>query len=32
MQGIQDFVTNIFSQPEPTPAPQQQSNPCPPKQ
>lgn len=31
MQGIQDFVTNIFSQPEPTPAPQQQSNPCPPK-
>ncbi|HEY7024330.1 MAG TPA: DUF6677 family protein [Candidatus Limnocylindrales bacterium] len=31
MQGIQDFVTNIFSQPEPQPAPQQQNNPCPPK-
>ena len=31
MQGIQDFVTNIFSQPEPQPQPQQQNNPCPPK-
>ena len=31
MQGIQDFVANIFSQPEPEPQPQQQNNPCPPK-
>jgi anionic cell wall polymer biosynthesis LytR-Cps2A-Psr (LCP) family protein/TM2 domain-containing membrane protein YozV len=31
MQGISDFVTNIFSQPEPQPQPQQQNNPCPPK-
>jgi anionic cell wall polymer biosynthesis LytR-Cps2A-Psr (LCP) family protein/TM2 domain-containing membrane protein YozV len=31
MQGIADFVTNIFSQPEPQPQPQQQNNPCPPK-
>jgi anionic cell wall polymer biosynthesis LytR-Cps2A-Psr (LCP) family protein/TM2 domain-containing membrane protein YozV len=31
MQGIRDEVTNIFSQPEPEPAPQQQNNPCPPK-
>jgi len=31
MQGISDFVTNIFSQPEPDPQPQQQNNPCPPK-
>ena len=31
MQGISDFVTNIFSQPEPEPQPQQQNNPCPPK-
>lgn len=31
MQGISDFVTNIFSQPEPDPEPQQQNNPCPAK-
>ncbi len=31
MQGISDFVANIFSQPEPQPQPQQQNNPCPPK-
>lgn len=31
MQGISDFVTNIFSQPEPQSPPQQQNNPCPPK-
>ena len=31
MQGIQDFVANIFSTPEPQPQPQQQNNPCPPK-
>jgi anionic cell wall polymer biosynthesis LytR-Cps2A-Psr (LCP) family protein len=31
MQGIADFVTNIFSQPEPEPTPQQQNNPCPAK-
>jgi anionic cell wall polymer biosynthesis LytR-Cps2A-Psr (LCP) family protein/TM2 domain-containing membrane protein YozV len=31
MQGIKDEVTNIFSQPEPTPAPQQANNPCPAK-
>ena len=31
MQGISDFVANIFSQPEPEPQPQQQNNPCPPK-
>jgi anionic cell wall polymer biosynthesis LytR-Cps2A-Psr (LCP) family protein/TM2 domain-containing membrane protein YozV len=31
MQGVADFVTNIFSQPEPEPQPQQQNNPCPPK-
>jgi anionic cell wall polymer biosynthesis LytR-Cps2A-Psr (LCP) family protein len=31
MQGISDFVTNIFSQPEPEPQPQQQNNPCPAK-
>jgi anionic cell wall polymer biosynthesis LytR-Cps2A-Psr (LCP) family protein len=31
MQAIQDFVTNIFSQPEPQPQPQQQGSACPPK-
>ena len=31
MQGISDFVSNIFSTPEPQPQPQQQNNPCPPK-
>lgn len=32
MQGVQDFVTNIFGQPEPQPQPQQQNNPCPARQ